>query len=105
VFINCDIQFSDRLTPLAIFNYRHAFLPFSSPCVAGFSSGVMQHRLLTPDSGQEVVEVRFVHPSDALAEHHFKKIVLMPPQHYILAYHNPFLFLLSPWMPLAPQGM
>ena len=90
----------------------------------------MQHRLPTPDSGQEVVEVHFVHPSDALTEHRFEKIVLMLPQHYILttledrtptatphfqlgiripicplAYHNPFLFLLSPWTPLAPQGM
>ena len=44
----------------------------------------MQHRLPTPDSGQEVIEVRFVHPSDALAEYRFEKIMLMPPQHYIL---------------------
>ena len=130
MFINCDIQFGDRLMPLAIFNYRHAFLPSSSPCAPGFSSGVMQHRLPMPDGGQEVVEVRFVHPLDALAEHRFKKIMLMPPQHYILttledrtpaatphfqlgvripicplAFHNPFLILLSPWTPLAPQGM
>jgi hypothetical protein len=32
----------------------------------------------------EVVEARFVHPQDALAEHRAKEIALMPPQHYIL---------------------
>ena len=58
------------------------FLPAVS--VSGFSSGVTQHRLPTPDGGQEVVEARFVHPLDALAEHRAKKIALMPPQHYIL---------------------
>jgi len=47
-------------------------------------SGVTQHRLPTPDGGQEVVEARFVHPREALAEHRSKKIALMPPQHYIL---------------------
>jgi hypothetical protein len=40
--------------------------------------------LPTPDGGQEVVEARFVHPRDALAEYRAKKIALMPPQHYIL---------------------
>ena len=60
-----------------------AFLP-SSARATGFTSGVTQHRLPTPDGGQEVVEARFVHPSDALAEHRSKKIALMPPQHYIL---------------------
>jgi hypothetical protein len=59
-----------------------AFLPPAR--ASGFSSGVTQHRLPTPDGGQEVVEARFVHPSDALAEHRSKKIALMPPQHYIL---------------------
>lgn len=45
-----------------------------------------QHRLPTPDGDgqQEVVEARFVHPLEALAEHRSKKIALMPPQHYIL---------------------
>ena len=48
-----------------------------------------QHRLPTPDGGrqgegEEVVEARFVHPQEALAEHRSKKIALMPPQHYIL---------------------
>jgi hypothetical protein len=33
---------------------------------------------------QEVIETRFVHPQDALAEHRAKKIALPPPQHYIL---------------------
>jgi len=45
---------------------------------------VAQHRLPTPDGGKEVVEARFVHPQDALAEHRARKIALMPPQHYIL---------------------
>lgn len=60
-----------------------AFLPTLSP--SGFSSGVTQHRLPTSDGGQEVIEARFVHPYDALAEHRAKKIRLMPPQHYILS--------------------
>lgn len=57
------------------------FLP--SLRASGFSD-VTQHRMPTPDGGQEVVEARFVHPRDALAEHRAKKIALMPPQHYIL---------------------
>jgi 8-oxo-dGTP pyrophosphatase MutT (NUDIX family) len=52
-------------------------------------SSSQHHRLLlpTPDSGprQEVIETRFVHPQDALAEHRAKQIALMPPQHYILS--------------------
>lgn len=59
-----------------------AFLPAVSE--SGVSSGVTQHRLPTPDGGQEVIEARFVHSLDALAEHRAKKIALMPPQHYIL---------------------
>ena len=64
-----------------------AFLPSHRTASGGFSSfssGVTQHRLPTPDGGQEVIEARFVHPQDALAEHRSKKIALMPPQHYIL---------------------
>ena len=56
-----------------------------------FSSSTTQHRLPTPDGGgggegqqQEVIEARFVHPLQALAEHQAKQIALMPPQHYIL---------------------
>ena len=60
-----------------------AFLPALS--ASSFSSGVTQHRLPTSDGGQEVIEARFVHPHDALAEHRTKKIGLMPPQHYILS--------------------
>jgi hypothetical protein len=74
-----------------------AFLPsrrtssFSFPCPSGALTQRWQHRLPTPDSGRqgqgqgEVVEARFVHPQEALAEHRSKKIALMPPQHYILA--------------------
>jgi hypothetical protein len=68
-----------------------AFLPSQAQALrtsggfSSFSSGrVTQHRLPTPDGGQEVVEARFVHPREALAEHRSKKIALMPPQHYIL---------------------
>ena len=64
-----------------------AFLPsLRTSASSSFSSGVtQQHRLPTPDGGQqEVVEARFVHPLEALAEHRSKKIALMPPQHYII---------------------
>jgi hypothetical protein len=84
-----------------------AFLPSHLPSTSSFSfpssqasSGVHHHhhhhhphRLPTPtpdggregEEGKEVVEARFVHPQEALAEHRSKKIALMPPQHYILA--------------------
>jgi hypothetical protein len=59
-----------------------AFLP-SIPST-GFSSGHVQHRLPTPDGGQEVVEARFVHPTIALEEFFAKRIAFMPPQYYLL---------------------
>lgn len=74
--------------------------PFSSPHASSSSRALAQqqqqqqqyhHYLATPTpdggregEGKEVVEVRFVHPQEALAEHRSKKIALMPPQHYIL---------------------
>jgi hypothetical protein len=63
-----------------------SFLPsLHASGLSSFSSGgVTQHRLPTPDGGQEVVEARFVHPQEALSEHRSKKIAFMPPQHYIL---------------------
>jgi hypothetical protein len=67
-----------------------AFLPALS--ASSFSSGVTQHRLPTSDGGQEVIEARFVHPHDALAEHRAKKIGLMPPQHYIISTISDILF-------------
>jgi hypothetical protein len=67
-----------------------AFLPTLS--ASSFSSGVTQHRLPTSDGGQEVIEARFVHPHDALAEHRAKKIGLMPPQHYIISTISDILF-------------
>jgi len=81
------LPFTEWITPIGSPRRFHArfyvaFLPAVS--VSGFSSGVTQHRLPTPDGGQEVIEARFVHPLDALAEHRAKKIALMPPQHYIL---------------------
>ena len=75
------------LSPHSRFHTRFyiTFLPSRQAAAAGgFSSGVAQHRLPTPDGGNEVVEARFVHPQDALAEHRARKIALMPPQHYIL---------------------
>jgi len=90
--LSADVQallpFTEWITPLGSSRRFHtrfyvAFLP-SSLRASGFSSGVTQHRLPTPDGGQEVIEARFVHPWDALAKHRSKKIALMPPQHYIL---------------------
>ncbi|KAH9001122.1 NUDIX domain-containing protein [Lactarius akahatsu] len=82
------LPFTEWVTPLGAPRRFHtrfyvAFLPgLRAP---GFSTGVMHHRLPTSDGGQEVIEARFVHPRDALAEHGAKKIALMPPQHYILS--------------------
>jgi len=59
-----------------------AFLPTSSS--TGFSSGHVQQRLPTPDGGQEIVEARFVHPADALAEFAAGRVSFMPPQFYLL---------------------
>ncbi|KAN0123724.1 NUDIX hydrolase domain-like protein [Russula decolorans] len=90
------LPFTEWITPLGYPRRFHtrfyvAFLPSQAQALrtsggfSSFSSGrVTQHRLPTPDGGQEVVEARFVHPREALAEHRSKKIALMPPQHYIL---------------------
>jgi len=84
------LPFTEWITPLGYPRRFHtrfyvAFLSSSSlRTTSGFSSGALLQRLPTPDGGQEVVETRFVHPQDALAEHRAKKIALMPPQHYIL---------------------
>ncbi|KAI9466357.1 NUDIX hydrolase domain-like protein [Lactarius psammicola] len=82
------LPFTEWVTPLGSPRRFHtrfyvAFLPALR--TSGFSTGVTQHRLPTSDGGQEVIEARFVHPRDALAEHAAKKIALMPPQHYILS--------------------
>ncbi|KAH9180699.1 NUDIX hydrolase domain-like protein [Lactarius sanguifluus] len=82
------LPFTEWVTPLGAPRRFHtrfyvAFLPALR--ASGFSSGVAQHRLPTSDGGQEVIEARFVHPRDALAEHGAKQIALMPPQHYILS--------------------
>ncbi|KAI0273445.1 NUDIX hydrolase domain-like protein [Gloeopeniophorella convolvens] len=61
-----------------------AFLPADAPA-HGFAAGAAQHRLPTPDGGQEVVAARFVRPRVALAEHAARRIALMPPQHYLLS--------------------
>lgn len=94
------LPFTEWITPLGFSRRFHtrfyvSFLPslLHTPASSAghggfpsFSSGVTQHRLPTPDGdgGQEVIEARFVHPREALAEHRSKKIALMPPQHYIL---------------------
>ncbi|KAI9446313.1 NUDIX hydrolase domain-like protein [Lactarius indigo] len=82
------LPFTEWVTPPGVPRRFHtrfyvAFLPALR--ASGFSSGATQHRLPTPDGGQEVIEARFVHPLDALTEHGEKKIALMPPQHYILS--------------------
>ncbi|KAL6301597.1 NUDIX hydrolase domain-like protein [Sparassis latifolia] len=51
----------------------------------GFSAGGKQERLPTPDGGQEVIAARFVHPRTALEESRTQRIVLMPPQVYLLS--------------------
>ncbi|KAI0306429.1 hypothetical protein B0F90DRAFT_1814330 [Multifurca ochricompacta] len=86
--VNALLPFTEWTTPVGPprrFRTRFfvAFLPFL--CASSFSSGAMQHRLPTPDGGQEVIEARFVHPREALTEHRAHKIILMPPQHYILS--------------------
>ncbi|KAH9996836.1 hypothetical protein BJV77DRAFT_1059248 [Russula vinacea] len=93
------LPFTEWITPLGISRcpLPHAFLRrFPAPLpprvrLLPFSSSTTQHRLPTPDGGaggegqqQEVIEARFVHPLQALAEHQAKQIALMPPQHYIL---------------------
>ncbi|KAH9981150.1 NUDIX hydrolase domain-like protein [Lactifluus volemus] len=74
--------FTEWITPLGPPRRFHARFYIT------FLSSSSQHRRLpTPDSNvprQEVIETRFVHPQDALAEHRAKKIALPPPQHYIL---------------------
>jgi len=82
------LPFTEWVTPLGVRTRFHtrfyvAFLP--TVHASSFSSGVTQHRLPTSDGGQEVIEARFVHPQEALAEHFAKKIALVPPQHYILS--------------------
>ncbi|KAI0636659.1 NUDIX hydrolase domain-like protein [Trametes polyzona] len=52
---------------------------------AGFSHGDKEERLPTPDGGQEVIEARFVSPQQALEELSAKKIMLFPPQYYLLS--------------------
>ena len=54
------------------------------PSLSGFSHGAKQDFVPTPDGGQEVISARFVHPSEALRACRMKKIVLMPPQYYLI---------------------
>lgn len=42
------------------------------------------YRLPTPDSGQEIITTRFIHPGNAIAKFENGQIRLFPPQHYIL---------------------
>ncbi|KAJ7481187.1 hypothetical protein B0H11DRAFT_2233089 [Mycena galericulata] len=50
----------------------------------GFSSGAREDRIPKPDGGQEVIAARFLHPDAVLAEFREGKIMLMPPQFYII---------------------
>ncbi|KAF5387592.1 hypothetical protein D9757_006526 [Collybiopsis confluens] len=58
------------------------FLPGAS--ASKFTTGSKQERLPKPDGGQEVINARFVRPSDAISEFNARKITMMPPQFYIL---------------------
>lgn len=89
------LPFTEWVTPLGTPRRFHTrfyvtFLPALR--ASGFSTGATQHRLPTSDGGQEVIEARFVHPRDALAEHRAEKMALMPPQHYILSTIADILF-------------
>jgi len=44
-----------------------------------------KEQIPTPDGGQEVIETKFIHPSDALAEAAQQRMSLMPPQFYLLS--------------------
>ncbi|KAA1469375.1 hypothetical protein DENSPDRAFT_763200, partial [Dentipellis sp. KUC8613] len=81
------LPFTEWVTPQLLPRRFHtrfyvAFLP-AIPS-AGFASGATQHRLPTPDGGQEVVAAHFVHPQAALAAFRARRIQLMPPQYYLL---------------------
>lgn len=57
----------------------------------GFSHGAKQDFIPTPDGGQEVISVRFVHPSEALRAHRTKEMMFMPPQNYLISALAEFL--------------
>jgi len=80
------LPFTKWITPIGPpKRFETSFFVTFLPSSVGFSSGVKQERLPTPDGGQEVIEARFVHPSEALAEHAAGKMRFMPPQCYILS--------------------
>jgi len=53
--------------------------------LSGFSHGTKRDFVPTPDGGQEVVSVQFVHPSEALRACENKEMTLMPPQYYLIS--------------------
>ncbi|KAF9482816.1 hypothetical protein BDN70DRAFT_874629 [Pholiota conissans] len=86
--INSLLPFTQWITPVGPPRRFHtqfyvAFLP-AAPS-SGFTSGAKQERIPKHDGGQEVIEVRFVHPTKALDECREGTISFMPPQYYILS--------------------
>ncbi|KAH9857213.1 hypothetical protein C2E23DRAFT_806970 [Lenzites betulinus] len=81
------MPFTQWITPPSVPRRFHTqfYLSFLDETgAAGFSHGVKQERLPTPDGGQEVVAARFVRPEQALVEFAAKRIALYPPQFYLL---------------------
>lgn len=52
---------------------------------SSFITGEKLERLPTPDGGQEVVAARFMHPTAVLDECRARRIILMPPQLYLVS--------------------
>ncbi|KAF8584080.1 hypothetical protein K439DRAFT_1633824 [Ramaria rubella] len=65
--------------------HTHFFVTFLSSSSVGFSSAQGLQHLPTSDGGIEVISVRFVKPRDAIAEFQAEKILLLPPQFYLLS--------------------
>lgn len=79
------LPFTKWITPIGPpKRFETEFFVTFLPASAGFSSGVKQERLPTPDGGQEVIEARFVPLPEALEDATSGKMRFMPPQVYII---------------------
>jgi hypothetical protein len=65
--------------------HTYFFLAFlSETSSTGFTSGVKENFIPTPDGGQEVVSAKFIGIDQALRDFKEGKLAFMPPQYYIL---------------------
>jgi hypothetical protein len=65
--------------------HTYFFLAFlSETSSTGFTSGVKENFIPTPDGGQEVVSAKFIGIDQALRDFKERKLAFMPPQYYIL---------------------